>query len=190
MHKDPIIYTQLRENPLTFVTTWGLFSPKEIDEGSKLLIDLVKLTEDADILDLGCGYGPIGIALAKDAPSGETHMLDKDFVAVDYANKNAEANHAPNAKAYLSNGFSAVPKNMEFDVIVSNIPAKVGKELLQIIMQDAHTHLKPGGSFYVVTIAGLREFMKRHFKETFGNYKKLKQSKGYAVAVAEKSLLE
>ncbi len=190
MHKDPIIHTQLRGKPLTFFTTWGLFSPKEIDEGSKLLIDLVEVAPDSDILDLGCGYGPIGIALAANAPSGETHMVDKDFVAVDYANKNAKENHAPNAKAYLSNGFSQVPKDMKFDIIVSNIPAKVGKELLQIIMKDAHDHLKPGGKFYVVTIAGLREFIKRHFKETFGNHKKLKQSKGYAVAVAEKAPLE
>ena len=187
--KDPIIKTTLRGHALTFHTTWGLFSPKEIDTGSELLIEAVDLEpygKTAHILDLGCGYGPIGITLAKDAPEGEVHMVDKDFVAIDFANKNAAANRTKNAKAYLSNGFSEVPKDARFDIIISNIPAKVGKELLQIIMKDAHRHLKPGGRFYVVTIAGLRKFMKRHFTETFGNYKKLQQSKGYAVAVAEK----
>jgi len=140
----------------------------------------------AHILDLGCGYGPIGIALAKDLPDGEIHMVDKDFMAIEYAEKNAAANRTRNCKAYLSNGLAQVPKDARFDIIISNIPAKVGKELLQIIMQDAKRHLKPGGRFYVVTIAGLRTFIKRHFKETFGNYKKLQQSKGYAVAVAER----
>lgn len=186
MIQEPkIIETTLRDNALRFHTTWGLFSPKEIDTGSKLLIELVKVDSKADILDLGCGYGPIGIGLAKET-TGEVHMIDKDFVAIEYANKNAKENRTKNAKAYLSNAFSKVPAGQKFDIIVSNIPAKVGKELLQTIISDAKTYLKPSGKFYVVTIAGLKDFMKRNMKEKFGNYKKLKQSKGYAVAVAEK----
>jgi len=179
------IETQLRGHSLFFHTTWGLFSPKQIDEGSKLLIELVDVLDNADILDLGCGYGPIGIALAKET-TGEVHMLDKDFIAIEYTKKNAVTNNLDNINAYLSNGFSHVPNGQVFDIIVSNIPAKVGKELLIIILNDAKKHLKTGGKLYIVTIAGLKDFMKRHFKETFGNYKKLKQSKGYSVAVAIK----
>jgi len=185
--KNPTIQTTLRKHPLIFHTTWGLFSPKEIDHGSRLLIELVETTPDAHILDLGCGYGPIGIALAKDAPKGEIHLIDKDFIAIEHTEKNIATNRLKNCQTYLSNAFSAVPKDKKFDIIVSNLPAKVGKELLQIIISDAKSHLNPGGKFYVVTIAGLKEFIKRNFKETFGNYKKLKQSKGYAVAVAEKN---
>ncbi len=81
----------------------------------------------------------------------------------------------------LSNGFNEIPKQ-QFDVIVSNIPAKVGKEMLYIYLFDALRYLKPGGSFYIVTITGLRQFFKRGFSEVFGNYKKIKQGKTYTVA--------
>jgi 16S rRNA (guanine1207-N2)-methyltransferase len=185
-NSSPLIQTKLRNKAFKFHTTWGLFSPKEIDHGTKVLIELIETTPDAHILDLGCGYGPIGITLAKDAPKGEIHMIDKDFVAIEYTEKNIKENRLKNCQTYLSNAFSHVPKDKKFDLIVSNIPAKVGKDLLQIIIADAKARLNPGGKFYVVTIAGLKEFIKRNFKETFGNYKKLKQSKGYCVAVAEK----
>ena len=180
------IQTTLRKHALTFHTTWGLFSPKEIDHGTKVLIELIETSPSDHILDLGCGYGPIGIALAKDCPEGEIHLIDKDFVAIEYTEKNIKAHSLKNCQTYLSNAFSHVPKDKKFDLIVSNIPAKVGKELLQTIIADAKSRLNPGGKFYVVTIAGLKDFIKRNFKETFGNYKKLKQSKGYCVAVAEK----
>jgi len=174
---------ELCHHALKFQTTWGLFSPREIDEGTQLLLKYIDIPQDADCFDLGCGYGPLGITLAKLAPSGATLLADKDFVAVDYANKNIALNNVSNATAILSNAFDQVG-DKQFDCIVSNIPAKVGKELLQIILHDAKAHLKPGGQFYVVTINGLRKFMKRHFEEVFGNYKKLKQGAHYTVARA------
>ena len=83
----------------------------------------------------------------------------------------------------LSNGFSHLPE-MKFDVIVSNLPATVGKELLQILFGDAKRYLKKYGKIYVVTISGLREFIKRHFMEVFGNYQKIKQRNTHTVAMA------
>jgi len=175
--------TVLCNHSLKFQTTWGLFSPREIDEGTQLLLKYIDIEKNADCFDLGCGYGPLGITLAKLAPEGTTLLADKDFVAVDYANKNIQLNSLSNATAILSNAFDQVG-DKQFDCIVSNIPAKVGKELLQIILHDAKAHLKPGGQLYVVTINGLRKFMKRHFEEVFGNYKKLKQGAHYTVARA------
>ncbi|NVJ62042.1 MAG: methyltransferase [Gammaproteobacteria bacterium] len=184
--RQPLSFdTQLQSFPMKFHTTWGLFSPREVDEGSRLLLDHVDIADNADCFDLGCGYGVLGITLAKMAPNGTTIMADKDFVAVDYANENAKLNRANNAKAILSNGMEQL-KDEKFDVIVSNIPAKVGNEMLTIFLQDALHHLKPNGQFYVVTINGLRQFMKRNFNETFGNYKKHKQGKNYTVASAKK----
>ena len=175
----------LRGFPLTFHTSWGIFSPREIDEGTRLLLKYLDIPQDADCFDLGCGYGPIGLTMAKLAPEGQTIMVDKDFMAVEYANKNARINKIPNVRAQLSNAYQHVEKQ-NFDVIASNIPAKVGKEMLQIIMFDTYQRLNPGGQFYVVTINGLRDFIKRHFKDTFGNYDKLKQGKNYTVARAIK----
>lgn len=183
--QDLVFQETLRDIPLVFHTTWGIFSPREIDEGTHLLLKYLDIAENADCFDLGCGYGPIGITMAKLAPKGKTLMVDKDFMAVEYANKNAEINRAANAKAQLSNAFQHI-EDQQFDVIASNIPAKVGKEMLQIILHDAYAHMKPGAQLYVVTINGLRDFMKRHFKEVFGNYKKLKQGKNYTVALATK----
>jgi len=166
---------------LRFYTTWGLFSPRAIDDGSRLLLDYLELKKDDDCLDLGCGYGVLGLCMAKLAPNGHTLMVDKDFVAVDYAEKNRVHNRIDNASCILSNGFEQIPRQ-QFDVIVSNIPAKVGKEMLYIYLFDALEFLKPGGSFYIVTITGLRQFFKRGFNEVFGHYEKIKQGKTYTVA--------
>ena len=166
---------------LRFYTTWGLFSPRAIDDGSRLLLDFLELETTDDCLDLGCGYGVLGLCMAKLAPDGHTLMVDKDFVAVDYAEKNRIHNRIDNASCILSNGFDQIPRQ-QFDVIVSNIPAKVGKEMLYIYLFDALEYLKPGGSFYIVTITGLRQFFKRGFNEVFGHYEKIKQGKTYTVA--------
>lgn len=187
LKSDIVFTTELKRQKLTLHSTWGLFSPKAIDEGTHLLLEYVEVSPDADILDLGCGYGPLGLTLAKLAPQGQTHLVDKDYVAVEFTAKNAGLNHLPNAKAYLSNGFSAVPAEQKFDLIVSNVPAKIGTELLQIFLHDAHAHLKPGGTLAIVTVSGLKDYMKRHLTAVFGNYEKLKQSKTYTAASAVKN---
>ncbi|GAA4350096.1 class I SAM-dependent methyltransferase [Kangiella taiwanensis] len=185
LKKDLHVEDTLNGFPMTFDTTWGIFSPRAIDDGSIMLLKYLDVAPSDNCLDLGCGYGVLGLTMAKMAPQGTTLMVDKDYVAVDYANKNAKKNQTPNASARLSNGFSDVPEK-NFNVIVSNIPAKVGNELLYIFLHDAYQRLQPGGRFYVVTITGLRDFMKRAFKEVFGNYKKHKQGPAYTVASAIK----
>ena len=162
-------------------STWGLFSPRAVDEGSRLLLDHLEIGHDDDCLDLGCGYGVLGLSMARAAPGGRTLMVDKDFVAVEYAERNRVRNRIENASCLLSNGFDQIPEQ-HFDLIVSNIPAKVGKEMLYIYLFDALDYLKPGGSFYIVTITGLRQFFKRGFTEVFGHYEKIKQGRTYTVA--------
>ncbi len=168
---------------LRFHTTWGLFSPKGIDEGSRLLLDHMDVRENDDTLDLGCGYGPLGLTLAKLAPKGTSVLVDKDYVAIEYSRKNADINSIGNTEIFLSNGFSEVG-NRRFDLIVSNLPAKTGKELYYLYFYDALARMNPGARFYVVTITGLRKFVQKAFMEVFGNYKKLKQGKTYTVAMA------
>lgn len=181
---DLMIETNFRNHPLKFKTTWGLFSPKTIDDGSKLLLSNIDIQQDDDCLDMGCGYGILGIALATIANKGQTLLVDKDFVAVDYSTINYQLNQLENCQARLSNGFSAIGKDEKFSLIVSNLPAKVGNEMLSLYLHDAYSHLKPGGRFVVVNIGGIRHFIKRGFKEIFGNYNKLKQGKIYTVSQA------
>ncbi len=180
---DICFQTNLRGFNLSFTSTWGLFSPKTIDAGTKLLIDHMEIGENDQCLDLGCGYGAMGLVMAKIAQNSDVYMVDKDFVAIEYTARNVKKNHLSNCNVFLSNGFSHIPK-MKFDVIVSNLPANVGKEMLHILLSDAKRYLKKRGKLYVVTISGLREFIKRNFITVFGNYEKIKQHKTHTVAMA------
>jgi len=171
---------------LEFVTTWGLFSPRRIDDGTRLLLAHAEVRPTDHCLDLGCGYGPIGLTFARKAPEGRCTLVDKDFVAVEYSRRNAALNGLANVDCLLSNGFAQIA-DRRFDVIASNLPAKVGRELLYTYLLDAWDQLNPGGCLYVVTITGLRRFIERGFREVFGNYDKLKQGRDYTVAVARRA---
>lgn len=179
--------TTIRGHDLTFHSTWGLFMPRSVDVGSRLLLDLVDVPPDALCLDLGCGYGVIGITLACLAPNGQIHMVDRDFVAIDYAKRNAQENGLDHCHIYLSNSCSHVPVDLRFDTIAANLSAKIGNPMLAILLNDAYTRLSPGGHFYVVTISGLSKFVKRQCQALFGNHYKLKQNGTYTVALAIKS---
>lgn len=185
--RDDIVFSEgVRGCEFTFHTTWGIFSPRSIDEGSRLLLDHLEIHPTDDCLDVGCGYGVLGMTMARLAPQGRSVMVDKDFVAVDYTKANCERNGLKNTEVFLSNGFNQIPKDYKFDLIVSNLPAKVGNEQHYLYLFDAYDRLNPGGRFVVVTINGLRDFISRTFKEVFGNYDKLKQGKTYTVAQAVK----
>ena len=184
--REDIVFSEtLKDIPFVFHSTWGIFSPRNIDDGTLMLLKYLDIKETDDCLDLGCGYGPLGLTMAKLAPKGTTTLVDKDFKAVEYSNLNAELNQIKNAEALLSNGFDQIKKR-KFNVVVSNIPAKVGNEMLSLFLYDAFQQMKHGGKIYVVTITGLRKYIKRNFEDVFGNYKKLKQGPNYTVAMAIK----
>lgn len=184
LRHDQILNAELLGNTLQFNTTWGLFSPRAIDDGTLLLLDHLQVSRDDIALDMGCGYGPLGLAIASSCTSGVVHLVDKDFVAVDYAKANAERNNLANTEVYLSNGFSAVPEDLRLSLVVSNLPAKVGNEMFYIAFYDAYRRMQPDARIVVVTINGLRQFVKRAFTDVFGNYTKLKQGKSYTISMA------
>jgi len=186
LRQDQTVQAELLGRSLTFNTTWGLFSPRAIDEGSLLLLDHLQVERDEQAFDLGCGYGPLGLAIAGQCPDGRVQMVDRDYLAVEYANANAKCNNLANASAYLSNGFSEAESKQELTLVVSNLPAKVGNELFYIIFHDAFARMQPGGRIVVVTINGLRQFVKRAFNDVFGNYNKVKQGKSYTISMAQR----
>jgi len=185
LRRDLHVEAELLARPLRFATAHGLFSPKAIDTGTRVLLDHFGPAGDADAtFDLGCGYGPIGLAFAAACPKGRVTMVDRDFLAVHYANHNAALNGLAHAAARLGDAFDGTPPGDLYDNVVSNLPAKVGGELLRVMLHDARRHLRPGGRLCVVTITGLRRFVERHMMAEFGNYDKLKQSTGHTVALA------
>jgi len=185
LRQDIVFTDALLGHQLTFHSTWGLFSPKAIDEGSKLLLRHLEVLPDDRSIDLGCGYGPLGLAIAASSPQGHCTLVDKDFVAVKYAQLNAQINQIRNAEVLLSNGLDQVPQR-RFTLAVSNLPAKTGKEHYYLFFHDIHSRLDRGGRLYLVVINGLRSYIARSLTEMFGNHKKIKQGATYTVAMAVK----
>jgi 16S rRNA (guanine1207-N2)-methyltransferase len=184
--KEFVFETEIKGIKLTFTTTPGVFSWKHVDAGTELLLKKIKIEEDDQVLDIGCGYGPIGIFCAKHAVNGNVDMVDKDFTAVEYATKNCKQNNVEsNTNVFLSNGLSKVPENKKYTLITSNLPANVGKEVWIAMFKDAAIHLAPQGRIYIVVINNLRPFIRRMFLETFGNYKKVAQNDRYSVLMAK-----
>ncbi|MEJ2575754.1 MAG: methyltransferase [Gammaproteobacteria bacterium] len=183
--RELVFRDTLRGHPFTFHTTWGLFSPKGIDDGTRLLLDHLDIVPEERALDLGCGYGPLGLTIAREAVRGDCVLVDKDFVAVQYAGRNARENGIENVEVLLSNGLEQVPPR-DFTLAVTNLPAKTGKEHYYLFFQDIRQRLMPGGRCYVVVISGLRQFIARAFDDVFGNHTKVKQGKAYTVALARK----
>ena len=172
--------------PMQFCSTWGLFSPEKLDDGSLMLLDHIEFRPTDHSIDLGCGYGVLGMTAARECPEGQHLLIDKDFVAVNYAKRNCATNGLGNAEVQLSNGFQQVDPARRFDLVMSNLPAKASKEQHYLYLLDAWQSMNSGGRFYVVTINGLRQFMKRSFTEVFGNSEKVKQGKTYTITMATK----
>ncbi len=187
--EDRTINFELRGYQLALSSTWGLFSPERIDDGSLLLLEHTEVAEDEHILDLGCGYGILGLHLGQRAHRGRVLMVDKDFVAVEYARKNIALNGLSHIEAQLSNGLQHIEPVRTFDLIVCNLPAKASKEQHYLFLNDCKNHLNTDGRLVIVAITGLRQFIARTSSEIFGNYEKVKQSTTYTVSCTRKMKL-
>lgn len=140
----------LRGREFRFVSDAGVFSKTAIDYGSRVLIEAMEIGEDDQVLDVGCGYGPIGLAAASLAPDGQVTMLDVNERAVDLAIRNAKANGISNVTVLQSDLYEAVPEIEAFDTILTNPPIRAGKSVVHAIFEGAKTRLKPGGSLWIV----------------------------------------
>lgn len=149
------------DQELQFGVAQDLFSSHQIDIGTtRLLRSLPQaaLSNTKKILDLGCGYGPLGLTLKKMDPQRCVHMVDRDALAVDYAGQNAERNHFPDVEAYGSIGYDDVTDN-DFDLIISNIPGKANDAAIEDFLLNARNHLTPQGWVALVIVAPLAEFV-------------------------------
>ena len=159
--KKEISLRQSRES-FSFKVAQSLFSSHRIDSGSRLLLNLI-LEEPAirfeKILDLGCGYGPLGIILGRMNGDASVHMVDRDSLAVDFALANARDNGIPNALVYGSLAYDSVTES-DFDLVVSNIPGKVGEAVLEDMLLGATHILRPGGILALVCVTPLEPLVR------------------------------
>mgnify|MGYP000095648787 CR=1 FL=1 len=140
---------------LHFHVAQDLFSSHQIDVGTaRLLRSLTDTLPFAKILDLGCGYGPLGLTLKALYPESIVHAVDRDALAVEYTRQNAELNGLAGITAYGSLGYDDV-REQDFDLIISNIPGKAGETVILSLLRDAVHFLKPGGLVAIVVVAPL-----------------------------------
>lgn len=171
----------LRGREFTFVTDAGVFSGRRVDPGSRLLIETVELPEQGAILDLGCGYGVLGIVCAACSPEAHVTMVDVNRRALELARENAARNGVPQVEVLESDGFSALA-GRRFHLIVTNPPFRQGKELVSRWLVEARDHLHDGGRLALVvrTRQGALSWRKR-LEAWYGHCRELAKGGGYRV---------
>ncbi|MBS3986156.1 MAG: class I SAM-dependent methyltransferase [Selenomonadales bacterium] len=148
-HDIKLIQATLRGLSLRFFTDSGVFSKDGVDYGTQALIAAMRIPAGAAVLDMGCGYGPLGITAALLNPTGSVTFADINARALDLAAKNCAANGVTNARFVLSDGFGALEHD-KFDCILLNPPIRAGKDVVFRLYRGAARHIKPCGSLWVV----------------------------------------
>ena len=145
--KERIIHVKINNTELQFISDNGVFSKKGLDFGTRCLLENIDLNNlKGNILDFGCGYGPIGIYLAKTL-NINIDMLDVNLRAIALARKNANLNKV-NVNIFESNIYENVIK--KYDFIITNPPIRVGKKILYEILFNAKDYLNKNGELWLV----------------------------------------
>lgn len=182
-----LIQAHLRDRFFEFLTASGVFSKKRIDLGTRVLIESMVLPDVGNVLDLGCGYGAVGIVAAAWRPTVCVFMVDVNERAVWLARENAIRNHVGNV-VFRSGYLYGPVEDVQFSVILSNPPVSAGLKVVLPIIQEAPLHLNRDGSFQMVVrskIGGKRLF--GVMEETFGNAQVLAIESGYRVLLSKKA---
>lgn len=186
---NPVTWQATLDNrTFHFTSDSGVFSKEKVDFGSQLLIESVDLSlfPEGDLLDVGCGYGPMGLALALKDNNRTVEMVDVNTRALELAQKNAQANKVNNVSIYSSHIYEAVEKK-DFAGIFSNPPIRAGKKVVHQILEEAYHHLKPGG--YLTIVIQKKQgapSAKKKMDEVFGNTERIAQDKGYWILQSKK----
>ena len=190
--RQPVVAIEAGERTLELTTRHGLFSARALDEGTALLLrQLEDLSAQPRVLDVGCGYGAIGLSLAARWPASQVDMVDTDIRAVEASADNIKRNRLDNAFVTLSDGVKELKDHLNsYDLVVSNLPAQAGNDAIDQLLLDAYDALKDGGSLALVAVNGLRRYLQRRLADIFGKgqVRKVHQGPRHTVLEAAKLL--
>jgi 16S rRNA (guanine1207-N2)-methyltransferase len=177
---------ELRGMSFKFMTDAGVFSKAGVDYGSQVLINSLILQKNERVLDVGCGYGPIGLTAARLAPEGHVTMIDINERAVALAQENARLNGITNVDILQSDVYSAVAER-SFTAILTNPPIRAGKSVVHQIFEEGYQLLESGGSMWVVIQKKQgAPSAEAKLESLFGEVQEVTKDKGYRIFRAVK----
>lgn len=178
------IEVKIKQTKLSFLTDNGVFSKKGLDFGTRTLLENIEIEKiKGNVLDIGCGYGPIGIFISKITDSN-VHMIDINKRSLNLAKENAKLNNV-DVNIYESDIYTNVKE--KFDYIITNPPIRVGKKILYAILFDAYDYLNEDGEMYLVINKdqGAKSVL-RDLSEKYET-KLITKNKGFYVIMAKKN---
>ena len=185
--REKIINSTIANENFKFYTDNGVFSKESVDFGTKTMLESFNTEkENAQVADIGCGYGVISIFLAKKYPTFKFTMVDVNNRVLELSRKNIELNKIENEVEVLeSSSFDNVKGN--FDIVLTNPPIRAGKKIVHKIMTDSYEHLNPQGELWVV-IQKKQGMVscKKLLEETFSMVEVVVKNKGYYILKAVK----
>ena len=188
IESKPNEYTfNFKEHKFIFHTDSGVFSKNYIDYGSYVMLKTFVPKKDSGlILDMGAGYGPIGIVVSK-LYDKKVVMCEINERAFNLNQKNIITNNATNACVYHSDLFEKI-EDMRFSQVITNPPIRAGKDVVFKIYDGAYTHLEPLGELWVVIqkTHGAPS-SKAHLEALFGNCEIVNKDKGYYILKSVKN---
>ena len=179
---EKIINVKIKDINLNLTVDNGVFSKKGLDFGTRTLLESIDAEKiKGDILDFGCGYGPIGIYLAKKT-NQKIDMVDINERALNLSRKNAKLNKV-DVNIYQTNIYSNIDK--KYDYIITNPPIRVGKKILYEILFESLKHLKEKGKiFLVINKNGGAKTLLKDLNEKY-DAKVLNKNKGFYIIEAQ-----
>jgi 16S rRNA (guanine1207-N2)-methyltransferase len=177
-----LITAEIKDTKLNFHTEAGVFSPDKIDRGTLAMLSAVELATSDKVLDLGCGYGAVGIWAASVIGSDRVVMSDIDEMCVTLSQKNAQMNGLGGIKTVVSDGLRNLD-DTDFTLILSNPPYHTDFSVAKHFIEKGFNRLKIGGKMVMVTKR--KQWYKNKLTAIFGGVK-VRETGGYFVFCAEK----
>lgn len=184
--EEIIITSYLRGQEKKWISDRGVFSRKEVDFGTKTMLDAFVWPEvEGSLLDIGCGYGVVGITLAGETRQ-KVYLTDVNERALELARKNADKYKVPNVKVIQSDLYKEL-ESQTFAAILSNPPIRAGKKTVHAIIEGAYNQLKAGGEMWVVIQKKQGAPSAKEKMETvYDEVELVKKNKGYYILKGKK----